>query len=192
VPLISAVGHEIDFTLCDLAADVRAETPSAAAELISSNHVAIVERIARARTGLEDVLERAVDEGRERLAHARSRLRLLSPAAVVEQSHLRLDDLRNRLGSALRASTQLRGEVLRTARARLAAASPEKRVQHESHRLLALWKRLESASPQSVLKRGYAIVCDESGRPVARAQSIKPGAPLVTEFHDGKVRVRAE
>ena len=116
----------------------------------------------------------------------------LSPAALVEQNHLRLDDLRNRLGSALRASTQLRREALRAAGARLAATSPEKRVQLESHRLLALWKRLESASPQSVLKRGYAIVRDESGRPIGRAKATKPGQPLVTEFHDGKVRVRVE
>jgi len=192
VPIISAVGHEIDFTLCDFAADVRAETPSAAAELISSNYLAMVERVTRAGEVLADVLERAVAERRERLDHARSRLRLLSPAGAVEQNHLRLDDLRNRLGSALRASTQLRHEALRAARARLAATSPQKRVEQESHRLLSLWKRLESASPQSVLKRGYAIVRDEAGRPVARAKAVKPGQSLVTEFHDGKVRVRAE
>ena len=192
VPLISAVGHEIDFTLCDFAADVRAETPSAAAELISSNYLAMVERVTRAGEVLTDVLERAVAERRERLDHARSRLRLLSPASAIEQNHLRLDDLRNRLASALRVSTQLRHEALRAARARLAATSPQKRVELESHRLLSLWKRLESASPQSVLKRGYAIVRDEKGRPVARAKAVHPGQPLVTEFHDGKVRVRAE
>jgi len=192
VPVISAVGHEIDFTLCDFAADVRAETPSAAAELISSNYLAIVERVTRARATLADRLDRTIGEGRERLDHARSRLRLLSPAAAIEQNHLRLDDLRNRLGSALRASTQLRREALRAARARLLATSPEKRVQLESHRLLALFKRLESASPRSVLQRGYAIVRDEQGRPVARAKATKPGQPLVTEFHDGQVRVRVE
>src|SRR6478736_5871569 len=192
VPIISAVGHEIDFTLCDFAADVRAETPSAAAELISSNYLAIVERVTRARATLADRLDRAVEQGRERLDHARSRLRLLSPAAAIEQNHLRLDDLRNRLGSALRASTQLRRESLRAAQARLVATSPAKRVQLESHRLLALWKRLESASPRSVLQRGYAIVRDEQGRPVARAQATQPGQPLVTEFHDGQVRVRVE
>jgi exodeoxyribonuclease VII large subunit len=119
-------------------------------------------------------------------------MRLLSPAAAIEQNHLRLDDLRNRLGSALRASVQVRRETLGAARARLGAASPEKRVQQDSHRLLALWKRLESASPQSVLKRGYAIVRDDSGRSVARAKGVKPGTALVNEFHDGSVRVRVE
>jgi len=192
VPVISAVGHEIDFTLCDFAADVRAETPSAAAELISSNYLAMMERVTRAGEVLTDILDRAVEQAHERLDHARSRLRLLSPTATIEQNHLRLDDLRNRLGAALRASTQRRRDAFRAAQLRLASLSPQKRIELESHRLLALWKRLESASPQSVLKRGYAIVRDAEGRPVSRAQAVSPGQPLVTEFHDGKVRVRAE
>ena len=192
VPLISAVGHEIDYTLCDFAADVRAETPSGAAELISSNYLAATERVARAADMLAQRLDLAVAQGRERLDHARSRLRLLSPVAAIEQNHLRLDDLRNRLGSALRASVQSRRESLGAARARLAATSPAKRVEQESHRLLSLWKRLESASPQSVLKRGYAMVRDEQGRPVSRAKGVKTGQPLVNEFHDGKLRVRVE
>jgi exodeoxyribonuclease VII large subunit len=83
-------------------------------------------------------------------------------------------------------------ELLAHARARLAAASPERRVQIESHRLLALWKRLESVSPQSVLKRGFAIVRDEAGRPLARAKETKPGQPIITEFADGQVHSRVE
>ncbi len=192
VPIISAVGHEIDYTLCDFAADVRAETPSGAAELISSDFLAVTERVRSAGGNMEDIIATRAERARQQLDHARSRLRLLSPAAAIEQNHLRLDDLRNRLDSALRASVQHRRETLGTARARLAAVSPEKRVQGESHRLLALWKRLESASPPSVLKRGYAIVRDAEGRPVSRAKGVKAGQPLVNEFHDGKLQVRVE
>lgn len=192
VPVISAVGHEIDFTLCDFAADARAETPSGAAELISSRYLDASERVARAADGLAQPLDLAIARGRERLDHARSRLRLLTPVTAIEQNHLRLDDLRNRLAAALRTSVQLGREKLGGARARLVAASPEKRVQLESHRLLALWKRLESASPQSVLKRGYAIVRDEAGRPLPGAKAAQPGQALVNEFHDGKLRVRVE
>ena len=192
VPVISAVGHEIDYTLCDFAADVRAETPSGAAELISSNYLACTERLASAADSLAATPEDALGRAREKLDHARSRLRLLTPTAAIEQNYLRLDDLGNRLGSTLRSVVQSRRESLGAVRARLALASPEKRVQLESHRLLALWKRLESASPASVLKRGYALVRDDQGRPVARAKGVKPGQPLVNEFHDGQVRVRAE
>jgi exodeoxyribonuclease VII large subunit len=192
VPIISAVGHEIDTTLCDYAADLRAETPSGAAELISSHYVAATERLRQAAAALADSLEQGLLRAGDRLDHARSRLRLLAPTAVIESRHLRLDDLGNRLAAALRSGVQARREALVSARGRLAGASPQKRVQLESHRLLALWKRLESASPQSVLKRGYAIVRDEAGRPVARAKAVKPGQALMNEFHDGKVRVRAE
>jgi exodeoxyribonuclease VII large subunit len=192
VPVISAVGHEIDFTLCDFAADARAETPSGAAELISSNYLACTERLASAADSLAATADDAFGRAREKLDHARSRLRLLMPTAAIEQNHLRLDDLGNRLGSALRSATQLRRESLSAVRSRLAGASPAKRVQEESHRLLALWKRLESASPASVLRRGYVIVRDAQGRPVARAQGLEPGRPLVNEFHDGRVQVRVE
>lgn len=192
IPIVSAIGHEIDYTLCDFAADVRAETPSGAAELISSQYLACVERLDNAGGSLDDIAAMRLVQARQQLEHLGSRLRLLSPAAAIEQNHLRLDDLRNRLGSALRASVQGGRHALAAAGARLAATSPEKRVQLESHRLLAMWKRLESASPQSVLKRGYAIVRDEAGRPVARAKAVKPGQPLVNEFHDGRVRVRVE
>jgi exodeoxyribonuclease VII large subunit len=192
VPVISAVGHEIDFTLCDFAADFRAETPSGAAELISSHYVAAAERVAQAGAALAHTVDAAIERARERLDHARSRLRLLAPVAMIEQNHLRLDDLGNRLRAAFRAAAQRRREALAGARHRLAGAAPEKRVQQESHRLLALWKRLESASPASVLRRGYAIVRDAQGRPVARAAGLQTGQPLVNEFHDGRVRVRVE
>ncbi|MBX3736883.1 MAG: exodeoxyribonuclease VII large subunit [Candidatus Didemnitutus sp.] len=192
VPIISAVGHEIDYTLCDFAADVRAETPSAAAELISSRHLSCVERMLNAGGAIEDIAAMRLERARQHLDHARSRLRLLSPTTVIEQRQLRIDDLGNRLGAALRHATQERREQLTHARARLAAASPERRVQLESHRLLALWKRLESASPQSVLKRGFALVRDEAGRPISRAKATQAGQPIVTEFADGKIRSRVE
>ncbi len=192
VPVISAVGHEIDFTLCDFAADVRAETPSAAAELISSKFVACAERVTRAGEAMTEALERAASGARERLDHARSRLRLLSPAAQVEQGFLRLDDLSNRLAAALRDSTRMRRQELNEVRAALARVSPEFRVQTESHRLLALWKRLQAASPASVLNRGFVIMRDAAGRPVARRAGVKAGQKLAAEFADGTVPVRAE
>lgn len=192
IPIISAVGHEIDYTLCDFAADVRAETPSGAAELISSHYLACVERIDRARASLNEILAARLERAKQALDHSRSRLRLLSPESTIEQNHLRLDDLRNRLGSALRASVEGGRHSLHTVQTRFAATSPEKRVQLESHRLLALWKRLESASPKSVLNRGFAIVRDENGHPVARGNGLKPGQALINEFVDGRVQVRVE
>jgi len=192
VPVISAVGHEIDFTLCDFAADVRAETPSGAAELISSRFVDGAARAAQAAAAMTAAGESALARATERLDHARSRLRLLSPATQVEQGFLRLDDCANRLASALRAAVQLRRQQYGEIRSRLAQASPEARVQLGSHQLLSLYKRLQAASPASVLNRGFAIVRDEAGRPVARRAAVKPGQRLTNEFSDGSVKVKAE
>jgi len=192
IPVISAVGHEIDYTLCDFAADARAETPSGAAELISSKHVEWTGRAKQAADMLAAVMVGAVERAAEKLDHARSRLRLLSPVAVIEQNLLRVDELANRLSASLRPAMERRKGSLALATTRLAHASPEKRIQQESHRLLALWKRLESASPKSVLKRGYAIVRAADGRPVSKSRGLKTGQSLVNEFHDGQVRVRVE
>ena len=192
VPVISAVGHEIDFTLCDFAADRRAETPSAAAELISSEFVACAQRAAQADDAMTAWLDGAVARAGERVDHARSRLRLLSPEAQIEQGFLRLDDISNRLGAALRTSVQVRRQQLGEVREALARVSPEFRVQTESHRLLSLWKRLQAASPASVLNRGFVILRDEAGKPVGRRAEVESGQVLQAEFTDGVTKMRAE
>lgn len=192
VPIISAVGHEIDFTLCDFAADVRAETPSAAAELVSSHFVAALERAAQARQALGDAVDAALERAAERLDHARSRLRLLSPAAQVEQGHLRVDDLANRLGSALRSAVQGKRQTLTEMRTSWQRHAPDARVQLESHRLLSLWKRLQAASPVSVLNRGFIIIKDRAGQPVTRAAAVTPGQRLTAEFADGQRGLTAD
>jgi len=192
LPVISAVGHEIDFTLCDFAADVRAETPSAAAELITSHFVDALERARQADADLTGRVDAALDRAAADLDHARSRLRLLTPAARIEQCHLRLDDFSNRLAGALRHTVQVRRQELAEARVALARVTPETRVQLESHRLLALWKRLQAASPASVLNRGFVILRDEQGRAVTRRAGLAPGQRLTGEFADGTQPLRTE
>ncbi len=192
IPIISAVGHEIDFTLCDFAADARAETPSAAAELISSDFLDGAGRAAQAARRLDELATDTLERAGDRLEAARNHLRLLAPSAQVEQAWLRLDDLGNRLGAALRQSVGLRREQLVAARARLERTSPETRVRFESQKLLGLWKRLQAASPVSVLNRGFAIVRDETGRPVVRRAEVKAGQRLGVQFADGEAPARAE
>jgi len=192
VPVISAVGHEIDFTLSDFAADVRAETPSAAAELISSHFVACAERVVQAGDAMVTMGGDALARADARLDHARSRLRLLSPAALIEQGFLRLDDFTSRLNGALRTTIHGHRQRLAETRSLLVRRSPETRVQFESHRLLALWKRLQAASPKSVLNRGFVIMRDENGIVVPRRKAVRSGQKLTAEFGDGSLPLKAE
>ncbi len=192
IPIISAVGHEIDFTLCDFAADRRAETPSGAAELISSGFVECAERVATAADSIGRSTESALERCASRLDAARDRLRILSPEAAVEQAWLRLDDLSFRLDTAMRGSVQAGSARVAEVRGLLERRSPEFRIRIESQKLLGLWKRLESVSPVSVLNRGFAIIRDEQDRPVTRSAAVVPGQRLEAEFADGRKRVRAE
>ena len=192
IPIISAVGHEIDFTLCDFAADARAETPSAAAELISSGFLDRRDRVSQAAGRIHELTTDALARADDRLGAARDRLRLLAPSTLVEQNWLRLDDLSNRLGSAFRHALTGEREKLARLHHRLERASPEMRVRFESQRLLGLWKRLQAASPASVLNRGFAIVRDAGGRPLPRRTGAQPGQSLRVQFADGELPVRAE
>ncbi len=192
VPVISAVGHEIDFTLCDFAADARAETPSAAAELITSHFVGCAERARQAAEAMSALTEAALRQAVAQLDHARARLRLLTPAAQVEQGHLRVDDLANRLGAALRDCVRARRHDFSEMRAALERVSPQHRIERSSHQLLSLWKRLQAASPASVLNRGFVIMRDAEGRPVTRRAAVKAGQALDAQFADGAISVRVE
>lgn len=192
LPIISAVGHEIDFTLCDFAADVRAETPSAAAELITSHFVDCGERVRQSAEAMSTLAVAGMQRAAAQLDHARSRLRLLTPAAQIEQGFLRLDDLANRLGAALRHTTQSCRQKLSDQRSALARHSPAQRVQQERQRTMSLEKRLQAASPRSVLNRGFVIMRGADGRPVTRRAAVAAGQRLGAEFADGTLPVRAE
>jgi exodeoxyribonuclease VII large subunit len=187
VPVISAVGHEIDFTLSDFAADVRAETPSAAAELISSHFVACQERAERAAHRLEGQAFDALRAARRHWEHARTRLRLLEPAAQLERGWLRLDDLANRKLSALRAGAQQARHRLTQVQASLTAVAPLRRLEFERHKVESLGKRLAAASPLSVLGRGYVLMRDDGGRPVTTRVEALGHSKLRAQFSDGEV-----
>jgi exodeoxyribonuclease VII large subunit len=183
LPLVCGVGHETDFTLADLAADLRAPTPTAAAEL-----AAPAQAVLRAR--LDALAQRAMRQMSRRLeAHAQRldarALQLARPAQGLALHQQRLDRLQSRLRAAVLA---LLGAQQRTATqwaTRLAQAHRQRRTQAQS-RLAVLQARLESLAPQRVLQRGYAWVADEAGRPIVSAHSLQPGQSVRAVWHDGR------
>lgn len=192
VPVISAVGHEIDFTLSDFAADARAETPSAAAELITSGYVAETEHLAVLARSLQTKVRETLSTSRQRTGHAASRLRLLTPAALIERGWLRLDDLQNRLASAAEAAWAKSRHRLTLSAAALAAVHPARRISSETTRLVALQKRLRSASPASVLNRGFAIIRNESGHPLGSSADVLASSRVIAQFSDGEATLRVD
>ncbi|MDP0497246.1 MAG: exodeoxyribonuclease VII large subunit [Verrucomicrobiota bacterium JB024] len=214
LPVISAVGHEIDFTLSDFAADRRAETPSAAAELISSGYIEMVDRMEIARDSLHDLIERALERLGYRLDGARAGLERRHPQPRLEQASLRLDDLNNRLRSSLRHTLaehrsvlakslhgltahtpesvlRVSGVQLKSSRDRLARTVPVELRRKREH-LKQLTTRLENASLQKALDRGFAVARDERGELVSAKTGLQPGQRLALDFRDGEIVVRVE
>ncbi|MFP4204307.1 MAG: exodeoxyribonuclease VII large subunit [Opitutales bacterium] len=207
LPIISAVGHEIDFVLTDFAADVRAETPSSAAELISSLYLDMIRRFEKNGKALADGMRNQLTEKRRHFRELQVRLQTLSPTRRVEQLHFKTSDLETRLNEALRRrlarerertnrlSRRLLerhpGNALKLARqslrsdARRLKQSTRVELRRRKEQLAALRKRLENNGIPSVLNRGFAILEKESGDVVTGARSLRPGEKLNARFHDG-------
>jgi exodeoxyribonuclease VII large subunit len=214
IPIVSAVGHEIDFTLCDFAADVRAETPSAAAELISSGFLDVAERVRQAGRELDGMVDDGLRRQGDALEIMRGRFRAVSPVARLEQAALRIDDVGNRIESAVRHALQARRHELAAITGRMARVNPEPRIERARERLSAIEARfsreaghvlanrrqvfsraearLLALGPDSVLRRGFVILRDAGGKPVVSRKAVRPGQRLSGQFHDGDAPLVAE
>ncbi len=167
-PLISAVGHETDFTIADFAADMRAPTPSAAAELAVPDIFAVLERIREYAMRLNSGMRRGADNMRTRLAHLERSLDLLSPAQQLNTKRQDLTVLEEKLDGLMRVKlTSVR------------------------HRLELYIQRLNSASPLEKLGGGYAFV-RAAGRPVRTVAQVSVGEMIEITLADGRIRACVE
>ena len=190
VPVISAVGHEIDFTLSDFAADLRAETPSAAAEYISSARMEIVDRFENAAALLGDLTERALQNFSQRIDLLESKLARHSPESHLRLIRERLIRTASRIDSAMTFRlTRSREKLARTGFA-LEKQNPEHRVRLARLHLEQLSTRLRASGLDSTLKRGFAVARDTvTGKIIDRAHGIGFGQMVELEFSDGRTRV---
>lgn len=166
VPVISAVGHEVDFTIADFAADLRAPTPSAAAELAAPDVSGIRAAVAETRRRLDRGVRVCADESAALLEQWNRRLRLCSPARALDGAAVRLKTLEDRL---------------RAAGAQLTA--------RPSAELLRLETTLEALSPLKVLCRGYSITFADH-RAVTSVSQLEPGTPVEIRLADGSAEAR--
>ena len=166
---MSAVGHEIDVTISDLVADVRAATPSAAAETTTPNQAEVRQLLAARRAVLGRALARKTASLRRELDYLRRARPFLRPLDRIRAEGQRLDELADSLGSAMRA---------RLAEQRTAL---DRRAGH-----------LEALSPLKVLGRGYSVTLGPDGRALLQASGVESGDEVRTILRDGEIRSRVE
>jgi exodeoxyribonuclease VII large subunit len=187
VPTVSAVGHETDFTIADFVADLRAPTPSAAAELLTRDWTEWREEVAGLHARLERTTRQVLGDRRRHLARLASSYALREPRRVVRQWAQRLDDLGENLYAATHNSIQSRQQALRVLQARLAARHPARELEHRREHLIQLAARLRALGPQGTLDRGYALVLDRRGHPLSQAKKAREGQPVRIVLSRGMV-----
>ncbi len=193
VPVVSAVGHEIDFTIADFAADVRAATPSAAAEIITEHFVASREFISEASSRLRRATRRGLDSAAENFDGLAARLIRLHPRRRLDESLQRLDDLQAGLLRNLKSAARARGLVLNNVAGRFLRAKPSLRLKQRREALRQLERRLNSLGPEQVLARGYSITMDSAtGKVLRRVDQVKAGQKLKTRLHQGEITSRVD
>lgn len=211
-PIVSAVGHETDVSISDFVADVRAPTPSAAAELLAPDNSGLQHR-------LDGLQRRLTLRMQNRLVHDRLRLeslirRLRHPGERLRQQAQRLDDLDMRLRRAFLHNLNQRRERLVRLETRLAAQHPGRTLALLGQRLDSLAERLPRAmrdvlkdrrqrflaqlqtlqivSPLATLARGYSILLDEQGQAIRSAEQTRNGQRLTARLNEGELQVRVE
>jgi len=169
VPVVSGVGHETDFTIADFVADVRAPTPSAAAELVTPSRDQLRNQVNALAAQMAEALSSAIRDKRISLREQSAQLKALSPQARLANARQRADDLLAR-----------------------AAVAMTHRLALERERWNGLAQALNGVSPLAVLSRGYAVVTHPDGAVVRKASEVKSGDPLRVRVSEGEFGVKVE
>jgi len=192
IPVISGVGHETDFTICDFVADVRAPTPSAAAEIVSRPDEDWQEEVRGWGERLAEAVIDFVEEKKRRLGDLAGSYVFREPGKMVEMSGQRVDELAVQLMRGLESGWRYRKQYAEGLLGRWLALRPERRLREFSLRVQAALDRLRAMGPEETLKRGYALVQSTDGKLIRKVESARKLGDLVVRFADGKLPVQVK
>jgi exodeoxyribonuclease VII large subunit len=209
IPVISGIGHETDFTIADFVADVRASTPSAAAELVVNTRAQFDKHVADLRQTLADQLRYRILVLKGRVHELSARRGFRRPLDLLRQQRQRADEMTSRLAHALRANLTLSTKRFNTAHKRIVsfdfrmriaavrrrldklstelAARSERALRQKRERLDRLRLQLQERSPLRVLERGYAIATDSTGQILRSSTQVAVGDAVSLRLHQGRL-----
>jgi len=212
IPVVSAVGHEIDYSISDLVADLRAATPSQAAELVTRDSHEWLQRIDMAVSQLESLTARILRDHKQRVENLTARLRHPSQQLALLQNKITINQdrgtalIQSRLAASKHPLAQLNTRLQSASPSRLLKQRQEtinnlsnglpgqmlKVLRDNKRQVEHLSTLLETLGPSATLKRGYAIVTDESGKVVRSTQHIEQGDTIAVSLDDGHLRARVD
>ena len=188
LPVVSGVGHEIDTSLCDLAADVRASTPSNAAEIVFPDRRELQSRVDLMRSGLVRAQSNGLRRAELTVSSLMQRLAALSPEKRIALLLNRRELAKMQLCTAMGTRLENAAAELKDAKTNLRLAVTD-RLKDAEHRAVRLRERLEAVSPLAVLNRGYALVYDPEEKILTRAAEADRQKEMTLQFADGRVAV---
>jgi exodeoxyribonuclease VII large subunit len=189
IPIISAVGHETDFTIADWVADVRAPTPSAAAEIVVAEQAQLLQTLGAARAMNRRSMQSRMEQLKRRMNDLKTHSSIRFPMSILAKPIQQLDFVRSSLNAA-KPENQIKQFRTRFApyQARFTQAM-RLGIRQKKEKLVRLWEHLQSLNPDNVLQKGYAILfLEKDSSIILSAKNLEIDQPLLARLHDGQVR----